>query len=94
MRRARSQLSRAAAMSRLVAHVCGAHVPAVGGVQITGGLQMFGDQRGIFVGRAGLTFLDRGGQAPVPLGASGFQLRFVGHRADQWVAEGVFGASG
>ena len=28
------------------------------------------------------------------LGAIGFQLRFVGHRADQRVAEGVFGARG
>ena len=47
--RARSQLSRAAAMSRLVAHVAGAHVPAVGGVQLTGGLQVFGDQRRVLV---------------------------------------------
>jgi hypothetical protein len=29
----------------------GAHVPAVGGVQITGGLQMFGDQGGVLIGR-------------------------------------------
>ena len=33
----------------------GAHVPAVGGVQITGGLQMFGDQRGILVDRCRVT---------------------------------------
>jgi hypothetical protein len=38
--------------------------------------------------------LDRGGKAPVPLGAIGFQLRFVGHRADQRVAEGVLRRSG
>ncbi len=43
---------------------------------------------------AGRTLLDRGGQAPVPLGAIGFQLRFVGHRADQRMAEGVLGARG
>ena len=40
------------------------------------------------------TLLDRGGQAPVPLGAIGFQLRFVGHRVDQRVVEGVIGARG
>ena len=28
------------------------------------------------------------------LGAIGFQLRFVGHRADQRVVEGVFGVAG
>ena len=33
----------------------GAHVPAVGGVQITGGLQMFGDQGGILVSRCRVT---------------------------------------
>ena len=38
--------------------------------------------------------MDRGGQSPVPLGAIGFQLRFVGHRADQRVAEGVLGGRG
>jgi len=30
----------------------------------------------------------------VPFGAIGFQLRFVGHCADQWVAEGVLGGWG
>ena len=94
MRRARSQLTRAAAMSRLVDHVAGAHVPAVGGVQLAGGLQVFGNQGRILVHRLRRTFLDRGGQAPVPLGAIGFQLRFVGHRADQRMAEGVLGARG
>ncbi len=29
---------------------CGAHVPAVGGVQISGCLQVFGDQRRVLVG--------------------------------------------
>ena len=42
---------------------CGAHVPAVGGVQITGGLQMFGDQRGVLVDRFRVTCFDRGGHA-------------------------------
>ena len=43
---------------------------------------------------AGRKLLDRGGQAPVPLGAIGFELRFVGHRADQRMVEGVLGARG
>ena len=30
----------------------------------------------------------------MPLGAIGFQLRFVGHRADQRMSEGVLGARG
>ena len=55
---------------------------------------MFGDQRRVLLGRLRVALLDRGGQAPVPLGAIGFQLRFVGHRADQRVAEGVLGARG
>ena len=72
----------------------GAHVPAIRGVQLAGGLEVFGDQRRVLLHRAGRTLLDRGGQAPVPLGAIGFQLRFVGHRADQRMVEGVLGASG
>ena len=52
----------------------GTHVPAIGGVQLAAGLQMFGDERRVLVHRAGLALLDRGGQAPVPLGAIGFQL--------------------
>jgi hypothetical protein len=51
-----------------------AHVPAVGGVQITGGLQMFGDQRSIFISRGRATGFDYGGQPPVQLGAVGLQL--------------------
>ncbi len=43
---------------------------------------------------SGLSLLDRGGQAPVHLGAIGFQLRFVGHRADQRMVERVLGARG
>ena len=92
--RARSQLSRAAAMSRLVAHVAGAHVPAVGGVQITGGLQMLGDQRRVLVGRVRVALFDRGGQPPMQLGAIGFELGFVGHRADQRVVEHILGPRG
>ncbi len=94
MRRARSQLSRAATDVAIGRPRCGAHVPAVGGVQLAGGLQMFGDQRRILVSRARIVLFDRSGQALVPLGAIGFQLRFVGHRADQRVVEGVLGTRG
>ena len=48
-----------------------------------GRLQMFGDQRGVLVGRIGVALFDRGGQPPVQFGALRLQLRFVGHRADQ-----------
>ena len=65
-------------------------MPAVGGVQITGGLQMFGDQRCVLVHRLRMALLDRGGQPPVQLAAIGFELGFVGHRADQRMPECVF----
>ena len=73
---------------------CGAHVPTVGGVQITGGLQMLGNQRSVVVGRSGITLFDRGGQAPVQLGAIAFELGFVGHRANQRMVKHVLGLSG
>jgi hypothetical protein len=61
-------------MSRFVAHPGGAYVPAVGGVQITGGLEVFGDQRGVLLGRCRLLGFDGGGQPPVQPGAIGPQL--------------------
>ena len=70
------------------------HVPAEGRAEITGGLQMLGDQRRILVGRAGIALLDRCRQAPVQLGTIGFQLRLVGHLADQRVPKRVLGARG
>ena len=88
--RARSQLSRAAAMSRLVAHVR-AHMPAVGGVQITGGLQMFGDQRRVLIRRGRVARFDRGRHPPVQFGAIRFELRLVGHRADQRMMKDILG---
>ena len=39
-----------------------------------------------------LARFDRGRQSPVQLGAIGFELGFVGDRADQRVAERVFGS--
>ena len=61
-------------MSRLVAHVAARMCQPIRGVQITGGLKMFGDQRRVLVDRCRVTCFDRGGQTPVPLGAIGFQL--------------------
>ena len=81
-------------MSRLADHAAGAHVPAVRGAQITGGLQMLGDQRGVLVGRFRVAGFDRGGQPPVQLGAIRLELRFVGHRANQRMVEHVLGLSG
>jgi len=42
--------------------------------QITGGLQMFGDQCRVLVGRCRVAGLDRGGHTPVQLGAIRFEL--------------------
>ena len=94
IRRARSQLSRAAPRSRLVDHAPARMCQPYAACSSPAASQVFGDQRRVLLHRAGRTLLDRGGQAPVPLGAIGFQLRFVGHRADQRVAEGVLGARG
>ena len=94
IRRARSQLTRAAPISRLADQVAGAQVPAVGGVQLAGGPRCSAISAAFSSTDPGCTLLDRGGQAAVPLGAIGFQLRFVGHRADQRVAEGVLGGAG
>ena len=52
----------------------GAHVPVEGGTQIPGGLQVFGDQRGVLLRRCRVTRLDCGRNAPVQLGAVGFEL--------------------
>ena len=66
-------------------------MPAVGLSEFTGRLQVRGDQCGVLVDRFQLTAFDRGGQPPVQLRAVGFELRFVGHSADQRMAECVFG---
>src|SRR6185295_5847014 len=90
---ARSQLSRAAAMARFGPR-CGTHVPAVGGVQIPGGLQMFGNQGSVFVARFRLMAFDRGSQPPMQPSTIRLQLRLVGHRTNQWMVEHILGLSG
>ena len=54
-RRARCQLSHAAAMSRVAAHAPARICQPIGGMQIAGGLQVLGDQRGILVSRCRVT---------------------------------------
>ena len=44
------------------------------GVQITSGLQMLCDQRGVRVSRGRITLFDRGGQQPVQFRAVGLEL--------------------
>lgn len=51
-----------------------AHVPGVCGMVVACGLQMFGDKRGVLVGRFRVTLLDGRCQSPVHLDAIGFQL--------------------
>ncbi len=48
----------------------GAHLPAVSGVRFTGGLEVFGDQRGVLVRRFRNPGFDHRGEPPVHLGAS------------------------
>ena len=69
-------------------------MPAVGGVHITGGLKVFGDQRRVLLGRCRVTGFDGGRHAPVQLGAIRFELRFVGHGADQRMVEHILGLPG
>jgi hypothetical protein len=69
-------------------------VPAVGGTQIIGGFQMFGDQRRVLVCRGRVTRLDRRRDAPMQLGSIRLELSLVGHRADQRVVEHILGLSG
>ena len=71
----------------------GAHVPGVRGVLITGGFQMFSDQRSILVGRRRVTFFDCGRNTPVHLGSIGLELCFIGHRTNQRVVEHILGFS-
>ena len=90
---ARSQLRRAAAMSRLVAQVaarmcqpyaaCGS--PAASRCSAISAASESGDPVARF---------DRGGQPPVQFGAIRLQLRLVGHGADQRMVERVLGFPG
>ena len=70
------------------------HIPVERRVQIAGGLEVFGDEGGVFVGEFRRALFDRGGQPPVQLGAVGLQLRFVGHGANQRMPEHIFDLSG
>ena len=63
-------------------------------MQITGGLHMFGDQRGVLVGRTRISVLYRLRQPSVQFGAVRFELRFVGHCANQRMVEHILGLSG
>ena len=72
--RARSQLMRAALISRDCAHAGSAHVPAESGVQVTGGLEMFGDQRRVLIQRIRSALFEGGRQTPMQFGSVGLQL--------------------
>ena len=91
--RARSQLTRAAAMSRLVDHrqrACASSRRR----EVHRRRQVLSDQRSVLVDRFRVTRLNRGGHAPVQLGAIGFKLRFVGHRTDQRMVKDILGLAG
>ncbi len=62
------------------------HVPLVGGSEIAGGFQVFGDQCGVLV-----ILIDRGGNALMQLCTIGFELRLVGDRTHERMPERVLG---
>ena len=81
------------ATSRLVAHVPARMCHAVRRVQISARPRRCSAISAAFSSAAaGSCSFDRGGHAPMPFGAIGFQLRFVGDRADQRMVERVLRA--
>ena len=71
-----------------------AHVPRVCVAHLAGSLEMFGDERRVLVGGFRLVGLDNRGQAPVPLGAVGFQLGFVCDCAGKRMMKCIFRSRG
>jgi hypothetical protein len=63
-------------------------------VQFSGGLEVFGDQGGVFVDQIRLALFDRRGQSPVQFCAVRPQLRFVGHGTNQRMPEHIFDLRG
>ena len=92
--RACCQLARAAVMSRWVSHPPARMYQLNAEWQITRRFEVFGYQSGVFVGRFRLALFDRGGQAPVQLGAVRLELRFIGHGANQRMPERIFDPRG
>ena len=90
---ARSRLGRAAAMSRFVAHVAARMCQPRCGVAITGGLQMFGDQRRVLLDRVWLVGFDQGGSADASAARSDLSCSFVDYGADQRMPKRILGAS-
>ena len=86
---ARRQLLRAAAKSRLASHVPARRCQLKAPCEISRRLQMLGDQRRILVGRCGVTGFDSSGQTSMQFRTVRLELRFVGDRANQGMAERV-----
>ena len=64
-RRARSQLIRAARISRLLDQAPARMCQRIRGTQIARRFEVFGDQGGVFADRVGVALFDRGGEPPV-----------------------------
>ena len=92
-RRARSQFIRAARISRaadqLPARIC----QVVSGTQISGGLQVLGDQGGVLVCRSDALSISAA-KSPVQFRPIRFELRLVRHRPDERIAEDELGFAG
>jgi hypothetical protein len=72
----------------------GPHVPGICSDQIFRSFQVLGDQGRVLVCGTGIASLDRFRQAPVQHCAVCFQLRFVGHGANQRMVECILCAWG
>ena len=69
-------------------------MPGIRGPQIARRFEVLGDQGGVFVDRRWVTCFDRGGYAPVQLGAIRLELSLVGDRTNQRMVEHILGLSG
>ena len=94
MRRARSQLTRAASRSRSADHAPARMCQPYAACSSPAASRCSAISAAFSSTEPGSRSWIAAASAPVPLGAIGFQLRFVGHRADQRMAEGVLGAVG
>ena len=93
-RRARSQLIRAARISRLLDQAPARMCQAYADTQIARRFEVFGDQGGVFADRVVVALFDGGGEPPVHLGTIRLELGFVGHRTDQRMVKHILGLAG
>ena len=92
--RARSQLTRAAAISRLLDQRAGAHVPVEAACRSPAASKCSAISAAFSSSRPVTALFDRGGHPPVQFGAVGLELSLVGHRTDQRMVKHILGLPG